>query len=140
MPKITLPTLPLSALFAVATKMVVNDGATHVTDSSDFAFSLAAQMAFRKVFPDAGGQVLEPLMKTTIMAPNEFQGNILMLMNKRNATIIDTEIGSEDFTLIADVSLNAMFGFSTQLRAATQGKGEFSMEFSHYAAAAPHLQ
>ncbi|RYP07808.1 hypothetical protein DL765_009007 [Monosporascus sp. GIB2] len=131
---------PLLGHKVIGAKMVVNDGATHVTDSSDFAFSLAAQMAFRKVFPDAGGQVLEPLMKTTIMAPNEFQGNVLMLMNKRNATIIDTEIGSEDFTLIADCSLNAMFGFSTQLRAATQGKGEFSMEFSHYAPAAPHLQ
>ncbi|OTA57436.1 elongation factor G 1 precursor [Hypoxylon sp. EC38] len=131
---------PLLGHKVIGAKMVVNDGATHVTDSSDFAFSQAAQMAFRKVFPDAGGQVLEPLMKTTIMAPNEFQGNILMLMNKRNATIIDTEIGAEDFTLIADCSLNAMFGFSTQLRAATQGKGEFSMEFSHYAPAPPHLQ
>ncbi|KAI1806483.1 translation elongation factor G [Daldinia bambusicola] len=131
---------PLLGHKVIGARMVVNDGATHVTDSSDFAFSLAAQMAFRKTFPEAGGQVLEPLMKTTIMAPNEFQGNILMLMNKRNATIIDTEIGSEDFTLIADCSLNAMFGFSTQLRAATQGKGEFSMEFSHYAPAPPHLQ
>ncbi|KAK7752994.1 Elongation factor G, mitochondrial [Diatrype stigma] len=131
---------PLLGHKVIGARMVVNDGATHVTDSSDFAFNLAAQMAFRKTFPEAGGQVLEPLMKTTIMAPNEFQGNILMLMNKRNATIVDTEIGSEDFTLIADVSLNAMFGFSTQLRAATQGKGEFSMEFSHYAPAAPHLQ
>jgi elongation factor G len=97
-------------------------------------------MAFRKAFPEAGGQVLEPLMKTTITAPNEFQGNILMLMNKRNATINDTEIGSEDFILTCDCSLNAMFGFSSQLRAATQGKGEFSMEFSHYAPAPPHLQ
>ncbi|KAI0837026.1 translation elongation factor G [Hypoxylon sp. FL0890] len=131
---------PLLGHKVIGAKMVVNDGATHVTDSSDFAFSLAAQMAFRKAFPEAGGQVLEPLMKTTIMAPNEFQGNILMLMNKRNATIIDTEIGTEDFTLIADCSLNAMFGFSTQLRAATQGKGEFSMEFSHYAPTPPHLQ
>lgn len=131
---------PLLGHKVIGTRMIVNDGATHVTDSSDYAFSLAAQMAFRKVFPEAGGQVLEPLMKTTIMAPNEFQGNILMLMNKRNATIIDTEVGTEDFTLIADCSLNAMFGFSTQLRAATQGKGEFSMEFSHYGAAPPHLQ
>ncbi|KAI0474861.1 mitochondrial elongation factor g 1-like protein [Xylaria cf. heliscus] len=131
---------PLLGHKVIGTKMVVNDGATHVTDSSDYAFSLAAQMAFKKVFHEAGGQVLEPLMKTTIMAPNEFQGNILMLMNKRNATIIDTEIGSEDFTLLCDVSLNSMFGFATQLRAASQGKGEFSMEFSHYAAAPPHLQ
>lgn len=131
---------PLLSHKVIGTKMVVNDGATHVTDSSDFAFSLAAQMAFKKVFHEAGGQVLEPLMKTTIMAPNEFQGNILMLMNKRNATIIDTEIGSEDFTLLCDVSLNSMFGFATQLRAASQGKGEFTMEFSHYAPAPPHLQ
>ncbi|KAI1108823.1 elongation factor G 1 [Nemania sp. NC0429] len=131
---------PLLGHKVIGTKMVVNDGATHVTDSSDFAFSLAAQMAFKKVFHEAGGQVLEPLMKTTIMAPNEFQGSILMLMNKRNATIIDTEIGSEDFTLLCDVSLNSMFGFATQLRAASQGKGEFSMEFSHYAPAPPHLQ
>ncbi|KAI1432835.1 elongation factor G 1 [Xylaria sp. CBS 124048] len=131
---------PLLGHKVIGTKMVVNDGATHVTDSSDFAFSLAAQMAFKKVFHEAGGQVLEPLMKTTIMAPNEFQGSILMLMNKRNAIIVDTDIGSEDFTLLCDVSLNSMFGFATQLRAASQGKGEFSMEFSHYAPAPPHLQ
>jgi elongation factor G len=131
---------PLLGHRVIGTKMIINDGATHVTDSSDHAFSLATQMAFRKTFPDAGGQVLEPLMKTTITAPNEFQGAILMLMNKRNATIQDTDIGAEDFTLTCDCSLNAMFGFSTQLRAATQGKGEFSMEFSHYAPAPPHLQ
>ena len=131
---------PLLGHRVIGAKMVINDGATHVTDSSDYAFNLATQMAFRKSFPDAGGQVLEPLMKTVITAPNEFQGNILMLMNKRNATIHDTDIGSEDFTLTCDCSLNAMFGFSSQLRAATQGKGEFTMEFSHYAAAPPHLQ
>lgn len=131
---------PLLGHRVIGSKMIINDGQTHVTDSSDYAFSLATQMAFRKAFTDAGGQVLEPLMKTTITAPNEFQGNILMLMNKRNATINDTDIGSEDFTLLCDCSLNAMFGFSSQLRAATQGKGEFSMEFSHYAPAPPHLQ
>ncbi|KAM0250929.1 hypothetical protein ACHAQJ_008387 [Trichoderma viride] len=131
---------PLLGHRVIGSKMIINDGQTHVTDSSDYAFSLATQMAFRKAFPEAGGQVLEPLMKTTITAPNEFQGNILMLMNKRNATIHDTEIGSEDFILTCDCSLNAMFGFSSQLRAATQGKGEFSMEFSHYAPAPPHLQ
>lgn len=131
---------PLLGHRVIGMKMVVNDGATHVTDSSDFAFSLATQMAFRKAFLDADGKVLEPLMKTTITAPNEFQGNILMLMNKRNATIHDTDIGSEDFTLLCDCSLNAMFGFNSQLRAATQGKGEFSMEFSHYAPAPSHLQ
>ncbi|KAK3694536.1 mitochondrial elongation factor g 1-like protein [Podospora appendiculata] len=130
---------PLLGHKVIGTELIVNDGATHVTDSSDHAFSLATQMAFRKAFESAGGVVLEPLMKTTITAPAEFQGNILMLMNKRG-TIVDTEVGADDFTMVADCSLNAMFGFSTHLRAATQGKGEFSMEFSHYAAAPPHLQ
>ncbi len=123
----------------IGTSMVIVDGATHVTDSSDHAFSLAVQFAFRDAFKNAGGQVLEPLMRTTISAPSEFQGNILMLINKRG-TVVDTEIGADDFTLVADCSLNAMFGFSTDLRAATQGKGEFSMEFSHYAPAPPHMQ
>jgi elongation factor G len=130
---------PLLGHKVIGSSMVVTDGATHVTDSSDYAFNLATQMAFRKAFVEAGGQVLEPLMKTTITAPAEFQGNILMLMNKRGS-IVDTEVGADEFTMVADCSLNSMFGFSTHLRAATQGKGEFSMEFSHYAAAPPHLQ
>ncbi|KAK0624615.1 mitochondrial elongation factor g 1-like protein [Bombardia bombarda] len=130
---------PLLGHKVIGTSMIVTDGATHVTDSSDYAFNLASQMAFRKAFDEAGGQVLEPLMKTTITAPVEFQGSILMLMNKRG-TIVDTEVGADDFTMVADCSLNAMFGFSSHLRAATQGKGDFSMEFSHYAPAAPHLQ
>lgn len=130
---------PMLGHRVIGTSMVITDGATHVTDSSDFAFAQATQFAFQKAFKEAGGQVLEPLMKTTITAPNEFQGNVLMLMNKRG-TIVDTETGADDFTLIADCSLNAMFGFSTDLRAATQGKGEFSMEFSHYAQASPQLQ
>lgn len=131
---------PLIGHPVLGTTMVVNDGATHMTDSSEMAFKNATQQAFRKAFKECKPQVLEPLMKTTITAPNEFQGNIVGLLNKRNAIINDTEIGPEDFTLIADCSLNAMFGFSSQLRAATQGKGEFGMEFSHYSPAPGQLQ
>jgi elongation factor G len=131
---------PLLGHRVLGTKMVVNDGATHMTDSSEMAFKIATMQAFRKAFRDAKGVILEPLMKTTITAPNEFQGNIVGLLNKRNAIINDTEIGVEDFTLQADCSLNSMFGFSSQLRAATQGKGEFGMEFSHYSPAPMQLQ
>ena len=131
---------PLVGHKVLGTKLVVNDGATHMTDSSEMAFKNATQQAFRKAFATGRPQVLEPLMKTTITAPNEFQGNIVGLLNKRNAMISDTDIGPEDFTLYADCSLNAMFGFSTQLRAATQGKGEFGMEFSHYSPAPGQLQ
>lgn len=131
---------PLVGHKVLGTRMIINDGATHSTDSSEMAFKNATQQAFRKAFPQGRPQVLEPLMKTTITAPNEFQGNIVGLLNKRNAMINDTEIGPEDFTLYADCSLNGMFGFSTQLRAATQGKGEFGMEFSHYSPAPMQLQ
>ena len=131
---------PLVGHRVLGTRMVVNDGATHMTDSSEMAFKNATSQAFRKTFTQGKPQILEPLMKTTITAPNEFQGNIVGLLNKRNAVINETDIGSEDFSLLADCSLQAMFGFSTQLRAATQGKGEFSMEFSHYAAAPMQIQ
>lgn len=131
---------PLIGHRVLGTRMVINDGATHMTDSSEMAFKNATQQAFRKAFKDARPQVLEPLMKTTVTAPNEYQGNVLSLLNKRNSIINETDIGPEDFTLYADCSLNSMFGFSSFLRAATQGKGEFSMEFSHYSPAPGHLQ
>ena len=131
---------PLVGHRVLGTRMVINDGATHMTDSSEMAFKNATQQAFRKAFTAGRPQVLEPLMKTTITAPNEFQGNVLGLLNKRNSIIHDTQIGADDFTAYADCSLNSMFGFSSLLRAATQGKGEFSMEFSHYSPAPGHLQ
>ena len=131
---------PLVGHRVLGTRMIINDGATHMTDSSEMAFKNATQQAFRKTFKLGKPQILEPLMKTVITSPNEFQGNIVGLLNKRNAVINDTEIGPEDFTLYADCSLNSMFGFSNLLRAATQGKGEFSMEFSHYSPAPMQLQ
>jgi elongation factor G len=120
--------------------MLINDGATHMTDSSEMAFKNATQQAFRQAFIKADPVVLEPLMKTVVTAPTEFQGNVVGLLQKRNAVINDTEVGVDDFTVWADASLQGMFGFSGNLRAATQGKGEFSMEFSHYERAPMQLQ
>ena len=131
---------PLIGHRVLRTAMVINDGATHMTDSSEMAFKNATQQAFRKAFMDASPVVLEPLMKTTVTAPNEFQGAVVGLLNKRNAVINDTETGVDDFTVDADCSLHGLFGFSSNLRAATQGKGEFSMEFSHYEKAPGQLQ
>lgn len=131
---------PLLGHKVLGTSMIINDGATHMTDSSEMAFKIATQQAFRKAFIGAQPIVLEPLMRVVIAAPNEFQGSIVGLMNKRNAVIEETDIGADEFTLTAACSLNAMFGFSSQLRAATQGKGEFTMEFSHYAPAPPQVQ
>ena len=131
---------PLIGHRVLGVGMTINDGATHMTDSSEQSFKNATQQAFRKTFMEARPVVLEPLMKTVITAPNEFQGNIVGLLNKRNAVINDTEIGVDDFTIFADCSLQGMFGFSSALRAASQGKGEFSMEFSHYEQAPGQLQ
>jgi elongation factor G len=131
---------PLIGHRVLGASMVINDGATHMTDSSEQSFKNATQQAFRRAFMEGDPVVLEPLMKTVITAPNEFQGNVVGLLNKRNAVINDTEIGVDDFTIFADCSLHGLFGFSGNLRAATQGKGEFSMEFSHYERAPGQLQ
>ncbi|EER28462.1 Elongation factor G 1, mitochondrial precursor, putative [Coccidioides posadasii C735 delta SOWgp] len=131
---------PLIGHKVLGTRMVINDGATHMTDSSEMSFKNATQQAFRKAFMDSQPHILEPLMKTVITAPSEFQGDVIALLNKRNAIINDTETGVDEFTVYADCSLNGMFGFSTHLRAATQGKGEYTMEFSHYEKAPGHLQ
>lgn len=131
---------PLIGHKVLGTTMIINDGATHMTDSSEMAFKNATQQAFRKAFAEAQPVVLEPLMKTVVTAPTEFQGNVIGLLQKRNAVINDSEVGVDDFSVWADTSLNGMFGFSGALRAATQGKGEFSMEFSHYERAPMQLQ
>ncbi|KAL4797560.1 P-loop containing nucleoside triphosphate hydrolase protein [Aspergillus venezuelensis] len=131
---------PLIGHKVLGTKMVINDGATHMTDSSELAFKNATQQAFRKAFKEAQPIVLEPLMKTVVTAPAEFQGDVIGLLNKRGATINDSEVGVDEFTVYADCSLNGMFGFSSHLRAATQGKGEYTMEFSHYEKAPPQEQ
>lgn len=131
---------PLLGHKVLGTHMTLDDGAIHIVDSSEMAFKTATQQAFRKAFMEAKPVVLEPIMRVVITSPNEFQGNIVGLMNKRNAVIEDTDIGVDDFTLTADASLNAMFGFSSVLRAATQGKGEFSLEFSKYMPALPQHQ
>jgi len=130
---------PLLGHHVLGVSMVINDGATHMTDSSEQSFKNATQQAFRKTFAEGKPQVLEPVMKTSIIAPSEFQGNIIGLLNKRNAIINESEVGAEDFVLTADCTLNSMFGFSSLLRAATQGKGEFTMEFSHYEKALPQV-
>jgi elongation factor G len=131
---------PLVGHKVIGTSMVVNDGATHMTDSSEMSFKNATQQAFRKAFMDSNPSILEPVMKTVVTAPAECQGDVIALMNKRGATISDSEVGVDEFTVFADCSLNQMFGFSSNLRAATQGKGEYTMEFSHYEKTPPQLQ
>jgi elongation factor G len=102
-------------------------------DSSEMAFKTASLMAFREGFDRAKPILLEPIMKVEVEAPGEFQGSVVGLINQRRGMVLET--GTEDgaFIGIAEVPLNTMFGFATDLRSSTQGKGTFTMEFAKYA-------
>jgi elongation factor G len=114
-------------------RAVLNDGAAHAVDSSDIAFQEAARGAWRESYPKAAPQILEPLMKVAVEGPSEFQGGVVGVLMQRRGIIAGTT-ESEGFCRVeAEVPLAEMFGFSTVLRSATQGKAEFTMEFSRYA-------
>src|SRR6185436_20960029 len=113
--------------------VTLNDGASHSVDSSDIAFQEAARGAWRETYLKAGPQILEPLMKVAVEGPSEFQGGIVGLLMQRRGIIIGTTEGDGFSRVEAEVPLAEMFQFSTVLRSATQGKAEFSMEFSRYA-------
>lgn len=84
--------------------------------------------------------ILEPVMKVETTCPSEFQGSIIAMMTKRNGIIISTDESEGYFTVVCEVPLNDMFGFATQLRTGTQGKGEYTMEYSRYSPARGDVQ
>ncbi|GEQ68997.1 hypothetical protein JCM33374_g2667 [Metschnikowia sp. JCM 33374] len=131
---------PLIGHRVLGVHMHINDGQSHMVDSSELSFRLAAHGAFKQAFLKANPVILEPIMTVEVSAPNEFQGNVVSLVNKLGGMIMDTANGQDEFTITAECSLNSMFGFATSLRASTQGKGEFSLEFLKYAQTSPQLQ
>ncbi|GME83110.1 unnamed protein product [[Candida] boidinii] len=104
------------------------------------AFRTATQFAFKQAFMKSNPVILEPIMNVVITAPNEFQGSVIGLVNKLQGIIQDTENNADDFIITSDCSLNNLFGIASNLRAVTQGKGEFTMEFKEYQPAPPQLQ
>eukprot|EP01112_Ceratiomyxa_fruticulosa_P016645 TRINITY_DN5068_c0_g1_i4.p1 TRINITY_DN5068_c0_g1~~TRINITY_DN5068_c0_g1_i4.p1 ORF type:complete len:753 (+),score=184.54 TRINITY_DN5068_c0_g1_i4:125-2383(+) len=121
---------PLTGHPVVGVRMIVSDGAFHAVDSSELAFRTCTQYAFREAFKKAKPTILEPIMKVEIQVPSEYQGAIVGGINKRKGFVYNTETaGGDDVIIQAEVSLNNMFGYSTDLRSQTQGKGEFSMEY-----------
>ncbi|KAJ3227903.1 Elongation factor G, mitochondrial [Clydaea vesicula] len=110
-------------------RFVLEDGLSHQVDSSELAFKLAAQYAFREAFSKAAPVILEPIMSVSVSAPSEYQGTAVALLNKRKGVIVDSEVVDDYVEVQAEVPLNEMFGFSTDLRSITQGKGEFSMVY-----------
>ena len=116
----------------VGVKCTINDGQSHPVDSSDIAFQVAAQGAFREAYAKAKPVILEPIMKVSIEGPTEFQGNIFAVINQRRGIIVSSTEDGTFSRVEAEVPLSEMFGFSTVLRSLTQGKAEFSMEFLKY--------
>ncbi|MGZ3705265.1 MAG: elongation factor G, partial [Bdellovibrionota bacterium] len=124
----------------VGVRMKIQDGAYHDVDSSDIAFRIAAMAAVREVYMAAKPTILEPIMKLEVQAPEEFQGSVMGQVNQRRGVIQGTSNMEGYVTIEALVPLVEMFGYSTDLRSATQGKGEFTMEFSVYQSVPRNVQ
>jgi elongation factor G len=124
----------------VGVRMKLQDGAYHDVDSSDLAFRIAAMAAVREVYMNARPTILEPIMKLEVQAPEEFQGSVMGQVNQRRGVIQGTSNMEGYVTIEALVPLVEMFGYSTDLRSATQGKGEFTMEFSVYQSVPRNVQ
>lgn len=116
----------------VGIKAVLNDGSMHPVDSSDMAFKTAAKAAIKEAIAKAKPIILEPIMKLETSAPEEFQGVIIGQLNQRRGIIANTGVDAGFVVVECEVPLKEMFGYSTELRGATQGKGEFTMEFLKY--------
>ena len=118
----------------VDVQVTINDGSTHPVDSSEMAFKLASRWAMREALAKAKPIILEPIMKLVVAAPEEFQGIVIGQINQRRGVITNTIAESKYVTVEAEVPLKEMFGYSSDIRGVTQGKGEFTMEFQKYQA------
>lgn len=115
-------------------KVSLLDGSYHEVDSNEMAFKLAASMAFKEGVQKGGAVLLEPIMKVEVVIPEEYLGDVIGQLNSRRGMIQGMEIRPGNAQAVnAMVPLGEMFGYATELRSATQGRGVFSMEFDHYA-------
>jgi elongation factor G len=111
----------------------LTDGGYHPVDSSAVAYEIAAKAAFRQSMKKAGAQLLEPIMKVDVFTPEDHVGDVIGDLNRRRAMISGQEPGATGVRVKADAPLSEMFGYIGDLRTMTSGRGQFSMEFSHYA-------
>ena len=114
-------------------KVTLNDGGFHAVDSSAVAFEIASRAAYRESMPKAGPQLLEPIMKIDVFTPEDHVGDVIGDLNRRRGMIQGQEAGPTGVRVKADAPLSDMFGYIGDLRTMTSGRGQFSMEFSHYA-------
>lgn len=110
----------------------MTDGGFHPVDSSAIAFEIAAKSGYRQTLPKAGPQILEPIMKVDVFTPDDYVGDVIGDLNRRRGMIEGQESGATGIRIKAKVPLSEMFGYIGDLRTMTSGRGQFSMEFSHY--------
>lgn len=123
---------PLAGFPVLDVEIELYDGGFHAVDSSAVAFELAARGAFRQTMPQAGPQIIEPIMKVDVFTPEDHVGDVIGDLNRRRGMIKDQEAGTTGVRIKADVPLSEMFGYIGSLRTMTSGRGQFSMEFAHY--------
>ncbi|WNO09702.1 elongation factor G [Teredinibacter sp. KSP-S5-2] len=123
---------PLAGFPMLDVHVELYDGSYHAVDSSAIAFEIAAKGAYRQSMPKAGPQLIEPIMKVDVFTPEDHVGDVIGDLNRRRGMIKDQEAGVTGVRIKADVPLAEMFGYIGHLRTMTSGRGQFSMEFSHY--------
>ena len=116
----------------VDVKVTLYDGSYHEVDSSEMAFKIAGSMAFNEAMRKADPVILEPIMKVAVIVPDEYMGDVIGDINSRRGQIQGSEARSGTQQIDALVPLSNMFGYATDLRSKTQGRGQYSMEPSHY--------
>ena len=114
-------------------KVQVYDGSFHEVDSSEMAFQIAGSMAFKDGMTKAKPVLLEPIMKVEVITPDDYFGDIMGNVTARRGTIVSTDDRAGAKVVDAEVPLSEMFGYATDLRSRTQGRGQFTMQFGHYA-------
>ncbi|MEO0867238.1 MAG: elongation factor G, partial [Cyanobacteria bacterium J06642_11] len=123
----------LAGFPVVDMKVTLTDGGFHPVDSSAIAFEIAAKAGYRQSFVKAGPQILEPIMKVDVFAPEDYVGDVIGDLNRRRGMILGQDVGPTGVRIKADVPLSEMFGYIGDLRTMTSGRGQFSMSFEKYA-------
>ena len=114
-------------------KATVYDGSYHEVDSSEMAFKIAGSLAFKEAMKTANPVILEPIMKVEIVTPEDYFGDLMGNVSSRRGTIQGTEDRNGSKVIDAQIPLSDMFGYATDLRSRTQGRGQYTMQFDHYA-------
>ncbi len=130
--KVSMDTGTLAGFPLLDVKVTLVDGGFHAVDSSAIAYEIAAKAAYRQTIPKAAPQLMEPIMKVDVFTPEDHVGDVIGDLNRRRGMIKSQEAGPTGVRVKADAPLSEMFGYIGDLRTMTSGRGQFSMEFSHY--------